>query len=557
MGHRLRIMLLLVVIGVGWSGLATRANAQAPITATIKGRVVDQNGQPLAGATVQDNAGFSNGRYDGWRFNDFSGNATVSDGNGSFKFDNLPLINSYSGQYGIKVSKSGYGIQVKHAITLSAGIVDIGDIQLAPGTPNRLFGRATNLGRLTNHQSDGEYVLYLTNDSDFLIENKTKNDGNFSFNNIPQGSYSVVLRQGIGDSQVLFTVKITEAANQVVEKNINVALIGGYIYRPDGTRPFSGAKVQSILRPRVGPDATVTNSLGLYQGLALHSPGELTKIQASAPDELLSAEKTLVLDPNQDNRVDITLKQDPYPLIKGRLFTVSGTPAPGVQMSLYDNKQEVLSRFITDDNGYYHLTVASANIHNSKAQSVQPLEIRFGVGSSESNSRSSDYFGYLTGEFAGGLNQYMEEVHRSKRPRDNALYFSLTDKAPSIVTQDLKIAAQSMKSYSQYNPSRVNYRLNVNVFEPSTTPASFGKRISGATVTLRSTDGRITKTAKTAVAGKYSQLTAGFVVPGGHYTVTTSAPGFQSVTHTFIINHHQYDGLLDDFQIINLSLKRQ
>ena len=108
-----KVFMFLLALSLGW--YAASAFAQVATTGNITGTVTDQNGAAVPGATVTVSGPLGE-------------KTTTTDGNGIFRVENL-----IPGNYGVKVSNTGFKTTSVEAVTVLVGKDQTLAIKLEPG----------------------------------------------------------------------------------------------------------------------------------------------------------------------------------------------------------------------------------------------------------------------------------------------------------------------------------------------------------------------------------------------------------------------------------------
>jgi RHS repeat-associated protein len=185
---------------------------------TITGTVVDQTGQPIAGAAV---------RITG------TANATTSDGAGNFN------LTAPAGLYTLTVSKSGYLPATTTPFTLAAGATfSAGAIPLRPA-PGKITG--TVLGSPGNAPLAGATVSLAENGDTAFADAS----GSFTLAE-PAGTYTVTVAQAGYASQTLQPFALAAGTIHplgAITLVANPATLSGHVVSSAGGAPIAGATV--------------------------------------------------------------------------------------------------------------------------------------------------------------------------------------------------------------------------------------------------------------------------------------------------------------------------
>jgi RHS repeat-associated protein len=199
---------------------------------TITGIVVDQNGQPLAGATVQITG---------------TANATATDAGGNFS------LTAAAGLYTLTASKFGYLPATTTPFTLAAGgSFAAGTIQLLPA-PGKITG--TVVSSLDGSPLAGAAVSLAENGDTAFADAA----GNFTLTE-PAGSYTPTIAAAGYASQTLSSLSLAAGTTSplgVITLIANPATLSGHVTSSAGGAPVAGASVTATslgaAAPHVAP----------------------------------------------------------------------------------------------------------------------------------------------------------------------------------------------------------------------------------------------------------------------------------------------------------------
>ena len=267
--------------------------------ASIKGRVVDVNNQPLFDAYVYLEGAESKSLY-----------LNPGDG-GYFTFDNLKLNRSYS----CEVVKANYKFSPKvQSVTTSQQVNHFPQVfkgALEEGATYSLSGK------VTDRNADGMPGIIL-----FANGKSTTTDhyGSYKFENLPTGQYLVQFTHGVaGNSN---TYKITKEIKDRNITDVNFVIlssnkISGRVLEADGLKGISGEKV--YLRGGKNQE-TSTNSRGYYEFESLPN-GKYTVAPAKSDKYERPSYQITLSDSNAPN-TDFVLKSGNLKSLQFGGFTV-------------------------------------------------------------------------------------------------------------------------------------------------------------------------------------------------------------------------------------------
>ncbi|HLX11141.1 MAG TPA: carboxypeptidase regulatory-like domain-containing protein, partial [Thermoanaerobaculia bacterium] len=202
---------------------------------TITGTVTDQNGQPLAGATVQLTG---------------SGNATVTDGGGNFN------LTAPAGVYTLTASNFGYLPATTTPFTLAAGgSFAAGTIRLQPAP-----------GMITGTVADAQTGSPLAGAAVSLAENGdtafADASGNFTLTE-PAGTYTPTITAAGYASQTLPSFALAAGTTHplgTITLVANPATLSGRVTSSAGGAPIAGASVTATSLGGAAPHAAPAGS---------------------------------------------------------------------------------------------------------------------------------------------------------------------------------------------------------------------------------------------------------------------------------------------------------
>jgi hypothetical protein len=197
-------------IGVARSALANYLAATPPGRFSLRGQVRDENGAAVSAAAV--------------RLTNAHSVVTLTDGNGNFKFSNLPT----AGEYQLAVTKNHYSFESKQLITpVSDQIVNIGGVLL----------RHSIRGRVVDGNGNGLADAILNLSGPKVLTTTTAADGHYQFDSLPEGEdYTLtVSRKNYTFSKSIFKfANLSADQDQVITGTILKYTIAGTVSK-DGT----------------------------------------------------------------------------------------------------------------------------------------------------------------------------------------------------------------------------------------------------------------------------------------------------------------------------------
>ncbi|MEE9393322.1 MAG: carboxypeptidase regulatory-like domain-containing protein [Planctomycetota bacterium] len=200
---------------------APRVNIQLPSGGILRGKIVDENERPIAGATVAALPNTDNNIPEV-----FMTQKAWSTGDGSFEFTTLGREKHF-----IMVRAEGYtGGTVKDVVPgQSKDLV----IKLTVG--GRLHGRAFD--KATGTSLKGIQVMVMTNKNSFLVETVTDEDGNYELNGINRddsmmvmvrdAKYSLDLGKGMSRAVIMGGLQVDAEQFKKTGGKFDLALIRG------------------------------------------------------------------------------------------------------------------------------------------------------------------------------------------------------------------------------------------------------------------------------------------------------------------------------------------
>jgi hypothetical protein len=311
---------------------------------TITGTVVDQNGQPIAAATV---------RITG------TANATATDGAGNFN------LTAPAGLYTLTVSKLGYLPATTTPFTLAAGgSFAAGTIRLQPA-PGKITG--TVVTSLDGSPLAGAAVSLAENGDTAFADAS----GNFTLTE-PAGTYTPTIAAAGYASQALPSFALAAGASHplgTITLVANPATLSGHVASSAGGAAIAGATITATslagaaphvaIRPGQAhpaqgavPASTFTGTTDAAGNFTLELPPATYSVTVTAPGFGSRTTSAVNLGPGAVFSFG-TLTLDPLGTITGTVVAANGgAPVPGATVAIVGT----LNQTVTDAAGGFTLT---------------------------------------------------------------------------------------------------------------------------------------------------------------------------------------------------------
>ena len=369
---------------------AQRAMATREVTLVLaparsaRGRVLDPEGRPIAGAEAFVRPALRPGASDG----DETGTPVQSDAQGVFSFPELPAA-----EVELAVRRKGYAPAVLPALRIlpGTGSADLGVVTLRPGAT--LAGRVIDRGGQA--VAEGEVFLLdrpaSPNEMDRVLKDrkpaaKVGADGSFSVEDLARGApiHVVVRSPGYLFEQVRSVRPPTQ--KPVVVRLRPAADLAGRVVDEAG-EPVPGAHVdlhwQAFLpeepdRPVGEPilRSTRADREGRFELRGL--PEGTARVSAAAPS-FVPRDGVEVDLPRPASAGELRLVLERGALLQGRVTTAAGEPVAAVRVGVSG------AAAATNDDGLYWLEGAELGkqevifLHRSHGRVAKPFEIQPGV----------------------------------------------------------------------------------------------------------------------------------------------------------------------------------
>ncbi|MGV3723183.1 MAG: carboxypeptidase regulatory-like domain-containing protein [Actinomycetota bacterium] len=216
--------------------------------ASIDGLVVDTLGNPLQGARVVVTSGPLPGRSD------------VTDVQGAYLLDNL-----VAGNYGLRVTATGFESQ-NRLVTVASGAALRIDFVLRE---NVVVGNGTIAGTIT--RSDTTPIVgatvRTTNGPVVGASTTSDADGDYSLDNLPEGTYTILVSRSGFTSQTISAIEVDPGQTTTVDVVLGATggdggTLTGLVTSSDAV-PLSGVTLRAFLDDDLVA-TTSTNSTGRY-----------------------------------------------------------------------------------------------------------------------------------------------------------------------------------------------------------------------------------------------------------------------------------------------------
>ncbi|MDE3110243.1 MAG: carboxypeptidase regulatory-like domain-containing protein, partial [Acidobacteriota bacterium] len=303
---------------------ALAANSQllpTPTTGAVSGTVVDNNGTPLAGATVML-AGTS------------STTSTAADGT-------FTLSSISPGAYTLQASMVGYSA-ASQSVSVTAGTdLDVGNLTLSP---NALY--ATLTGTVTNSAGTGLQNVTVSVGSQSAITNA---QGAYVLDGLPPGAASITAFL-YGYTTATANVTFAAGQNYVFSPTLyastppTTATLIGTVVDAATKAPISGASIV------LGASTTTTSATGQFT-LAGLTPGSFS-LTVSAPNyQTLTVTGTSVGGTNNVGTLPLTLAQTTSSMSGTVTDAASNAPIAGASVAVSGTSLSAS----TDSTGHYSI----------------------------------------------------------------------------------------------------------------------------------------------------------------------------------------------------------